>query len=148
MVIQMNQLERVVKPKGHPRKYPTAEDYQNAVVRYLNWCNQKDILQLPNVAGFCVFEDITRDTYYAQKEYYSDTHKKVEDLFENAILNCKHVSDTRMIFLLKNRFGWKDRLENMIVTEEPIKFTMDLTRLSEEELRLMQEITKKAEKFE
>lgn len=146
MVIQLNNIAKVVIPKGKPRRYPTAEDFQNAVVSYLNWCNKDDVKQLPNTAGFCVYEDISRETYYKQKEYYSDTYKKVEDLFENAILNCKHVSDTRMIFLLKNRFGWKDRLENMIVTEEPIKFTMDLTVLTEDELRTMQELTRKAEK--
>ena len=67
---------------------------------------------MPNIAGFCVYCDINRDTFYAQKEYYSDTFKKIQDILEDATLNAK-INDTFKIFYLKNKFGYKDKQENV-----------------------------------
>lgn len=95
------------------RIFKKKEDFINKFKDYINKCNQEKCL--PNIAGFCVYCDINRDTFYAQEEYYSDTYKKVNDILEDATINCKDVNDTFKIFYMKNKFGYKDKQENINV---------------------------------
>jgi hypothetical protein len=93
--------------KGHPRSFKDGKAFQDRFNEYLSDC--KDNEYFPNIAGFCVFADITRETYYKQKEYYSDTFKKIENSLENTTLQDKNT--TRAIFYLKNKFGYADKQE-------------------------------------
>lgn len=95
------------------RAFSNKDDFLQKFKQYIESCSFKN--DLPNIAGFCVFCDINRDTFYAQEKYYSDTFKKVNDILEDATINAKDVNDTFKIFYLKNKFGYKDRQENVNV---------------------------------
>jgi len=97
--------------KMSKRTFKTAEDFINKFKEYINKCKTQK--ELPNIAGFCVFCDINRDTFYAQEQYYSDTYKKVNDILEDATINCKDINETFKIFYMKNKFGYKDKQENI-----------------------------------
>lgn len=94
------------------RAFKSEQEFKNTFIRYIQKCKENQ--ELPNIAGFCVFRDINRDTFYAQEGYYSDTFKKIQDILEDATLNAK-INDTFKIFYLKNKFGYKDKQENINV---------------------------------
>ena len=95
------------------RTFKTAEEFIDKFKEYVSNCKQQN--DLPNIAGFCVFCNINRDTFYAQEDYYSDTYKKVNDILEDATINSKDINDTFKIFYMKNKFGYKDKQENINV---------------------------------
>lgn len=108
------------------RSFETEKDFEEVFVSYIVDCEQRK--KLPNIAGFCVFADINRDTFYAQKDLYSDTFKKVNEILEDATINSKEVSDTFKIFYMKNKFGYRDKQENVNVDmnyEDYIKKVVD-----------------------
>ena len=88
------------------RKFKTSQEFENKFKNYIEDCKKKN--KLPNVAGFCVFADMNRDTFYAQQEYYSDTFKKVNEILEDETINA-NINDTFKIFYMKNKFDYKDR---------------------------------------
>ena len=96
--------------KGKPRKFTTEQDFLNAFIEYIDDCREKN--HLANIAGFCVFCDMCRDTYYAQKEHYPYTFKRVEQILEDYTINYKGDSPAFKIFYMKNKFDYKDRFEN------------------------------------
>jgi hypothetical protein len=95
--------------KGQPRKFNTAEEFESVFIEYISKCRERE--ELPNVAGFCVFARMNRDTFYAQKEYYSDTFELINNMLEDRAINCKCISDTFKTFYMKNKCGYKDRQE-------------------------------------
>jgi hypothetical protein len=74
---------------------------------YIDHCIDKK--RFPNIAGFCVFADITRETFYKQKEYYSDTYNKVRNMLEDEVL--QHNTYMAQLYI-KNTFGLTDKVEN------------------------------------
>ena len=90
------------------RRFKDEKTFKDTFTKYIKKCKEKE--ELPNIAGFCVFCDMHRDTFYAQEEYYSDTFKKIQDILENATINAR-INDTFKIFYLKNKFGYKDKAE-------------------------------------
>lgn len=94
--------------KGRPRAFKDALEYQNKFKEYIDHCIAQK--RFPNIAGFCVFMDITRDTFYAQKEYYSDTHNKVRNMLEDEVL--QHNTYMAQLYI-KNTFGLTDKVENV-----------------------------------
>ena len=92
--------------------FKDSKAFEDKFRRYIEECESKQ--KLPNIAGFCVYCNINRDTFYEQKKYYSDTFKKVNDILEDATINSK-ISDTFKIFYMKNKFGYKDKQENINV---------------------------------
>ena len=78
------------------------------------------------MAGFAVYAGINQDTFYAQKEYYSETFKKVNDMLEDEALNNKFLNDTRIIFYMKNKCGYKDRQEIDTTNPNRIEIINDL----------------------
>lgn len=94
------------------RAFKTKDVFIEKFKKYIYQCESDS--KLPNIAGFCVFCDINRDTFYAQEEYYSDTFKKIQDILEDTTINAK-INDTFKIFYLKNKFGYKDKQENINV---------------------------------
>lgn len=126
-----NELTEIKKGKGQPRSFATASDFENCFINYLGDCEIKQ--KLPNIAGFCVYADINRDTFYEQNNYYSDTFKKIQDILEDYTINAK-INDTFKIFYMKNKFGYKDRTEldsnvnaNINISEDDKKLLDNLT---------------------
>ena len=107
------------------KAFKNQKAFLNKFQEYIQKCKTEKLL--PNIAGFCVFANINRDTYYAQKEYYSDTFKKVEDILEDATINSKDINDTFKIFYMKNKFGYKDKQETAVTMsyEEYMKKVAD-----------------------
>lgn len=104
------------------RIFKTDKEFINKFKEYISKCKeQKD---LPNIAGFCVYCDINRDTFYAQKEYYSDTYKKINDILEDATINSKDINDTFKIFYMKNKFDYKDKQDVDANVNTDIKVTL------------------------
>lgn len=94
------------------RKFKTEQEFIDRVKEYISYCEQKN--RLPNIAGFAVYCDMNVDTFYAQKEYYSEAYKRVQGILEDGVINGK-ANDTMKIFYMKNKFNYKDKIENLNV---------------------------------
>lgn len=92
------------------RAFKTAKEFENKFKDYVEYCRKND--RLSNVAGFSVYADINQDTFYAQKEYYSETFKKINDILEDEAINNKSLNDARVIFYMKNKCGYKDKQDD------------------------------------
>ena len=92
------------------RTFKTAKEFEDKFKNYVEYCRKND--RLPNVAGFSVYADINQDTFYAQKEYYSETFKKINDILEDEAINNKSLNDARVIFYMKNKCGYKDKQDD------------------------------------
>ena len=110
------------------RSFKTAKEFEDKFKDYVEYCRKND--RLPNVAGFSVYADINQDTFYAQKEYYSETFKKVNDILEDEAINNHTLNDARVIFYMKNKCGYKDKQE----IDNSLNIN-NYANLSEEELR-------------
>lgn len=105
-----NQYAKGSENNGRPRKYEP-EEFNNKFKDYIEYCISHNKL-LPNIAGFCYFADIHRDTFYEYKNNhndFADTIKRIEVALEDLALNCK--DPAKSIFYLKNKFGYKDKQE-------------------------------------
>ena len=91
------------------RAFKTADDFENKFREYIDYCKNND--RMPNVAGFAVYANINQDTFYAQKDYYSEAFKKVNDMLEDEAINNHTLNDARVIFYMKNKCGYKDKQE-------------------------------------
>lgn len=101
--------------KWQEGKYPTklkADEIWKLYEGYLQHCKDEKML-LPNIAGFCCFADISRETYYEwranDRKGLSDTIKRIDKSLEDQALQCKDAA--KSIFYLKNKFGYKDKIE-------------------------------------
>lgn len=130
-----------VKDKGHPRAFETDKDFIDKVKEYLYIC-EYEWKQYPNIAGFCTYSGICRDTFYQQKLYYPDTYKKVQDMLENMAINSRNASDTMKIFYLKNKFQYRNLVMNEAGNDN-INPTLDFSDLSLEELIELNELFEK-----
>ena len=96
------------RDKGKPRAFETEEIFKSKFMEYLEHCKQEK--KMANIAGFCAYNWITRETFYKQQEYYSDTFNKIQEILEDTTLNAD-INDTFRIFYLKNKFDYKDKTE-------------------------------------
>lgn len=115
--------------KGQPRAFKTAEELINTFYNYIDKCIERQYL--PNIAGFCVFAHINRDTFYMQKEYYPDTYKRIEDTLEDEAINTKGINDTLKIFYLKNKFNYKDKTEQDLNAKLEINMSDEVKELAQ-----------------
>jgi hypothetical protein len=94
--------------RGRPRIFATEQAFKDKFDEYIDFCIKND--KLANIAGFCVFADVDRETYYNQKIYYPNTFKKTQEVLEDYTINAK-INDTFKIFYMKNKFNYRDRQE-------------------------------------
>ena len=96
---------------GQPRRFPTEEHLYQEFVNYMRVCYEAK--RLPNIAGFCVYCDMTRQCWYEQKALYPYTFKKLQEMLEDGALNAE-IAPAVKIFYLKNKFSdsYKDKIEN------------------------------------
>lgn len=123
--------------RGQPRRFTTDQEFIEAMDNYLHTG-----VAFPNIAGFCVYADINKDTYYSYREYYPDAFKKVEAMLESAVLNIDPKYAARVIFYMKNKHGYKDMTEQTISVPEPV--TINYANLSKDELITLKALTEKA----
>ena len=97
-----------VRGRGQPRSFKNEQEFKDKFDEYIDYCIKNE--RLANIAGFCVFTDITRETFYNQEQYYFDTYKKIQNLLEDYTINAK-INDTFKIFYMKNKFNYRDRQE-------------------------------------
>lgn len=97
-----------VRGRGQPRSFKNEQEFKDKFDEYIDYCIKNE--RLANIAGFCVFTDITRETFYNQEQYYFDTYKKIQNLLEDYTINAK-INDTFKIFYMKNKFNYRDRTE-------------------------------------
>ena len=100
--------------KGHPRAFEDAGTFMDAFKEYIKYCDEGK--RFPNIAGFCTRCGISRETFYAQKKYYSDTFNKIDAALEDEALQF---SDYRAGLYLKNKFGYKEKAELSSDDEKP-----------------------------
>jgi len=125
-----------VSGRGHPRSFKDENEFKQKFNEYLDKCKEEE--KLANIAGFCWYCGIHRDTFYAQEEYYSDAFKQIQSALEDAALN--HSATSMGIFYLKNKFNYRDKQEIESVNHN---LNDDVTGLSDEELDKMLEKLKK-----
>lgn len=130
------------KDRGQPREFENEQAFLDAILEYVTLCNTK-WLWIPTITGFCVHRGITRETFYQQKQYYSDAYKKGRDMIENAVWAHSHVSDALKIFYLKNAFNYADKIDHTQNIEATIETKPDFSKLSVDELKVLKEIAKK-----
>jgi len=92
--------------RGKPKSFETEEDFKNKFLEYISNCRENK--RFPNIAGFCAFSWITRETFYKQQEYYSDTYNKIRQVLEDEVLQD---NSYRMQLYLKNTFGYTDKVQ-------------------------------------
>ena len=105
----------MARPKGTQKL--SKEQFEDLSTRYFNDClsNQKK----PNIAGLCVFLDISRDTFYEYVKHYPDTTKRIYNKIETEwVQRLDDMGATGAIFYLKNAFRelYKDRHEQDITS--------------------------------
>ncbi len=93
--------------KGQPRAFSNGDDFENKFIDYIKYC--KDIEYLTNIAGFCRFCGITRETFYKQKDYYSDTFNIIQCILEDEAINCKSIGDSFKKYYMSNKFNWCEK---------------------------------------
>jgi hypothetical protein len=123
---------RVMANKGRPRTFKDEKDFLNKFNAYIDYCRAAE--RFPNIAGFCSYLLITRDTFYAQQEYYSDTYNIVNAILEDEVL--QHNTYMAQLYL-KNKCGYKDKVEmdNNIGNKDGKEFKVDFSHLSVEQIK-------------
>jgi DNA-binding Lrp family transcriptional regulator len=117
-------------PGGRPLKFQSPEELQEKIDAYFESCHEKvtettksgsikeyTIQSRPyTVTGLAVYLDTTRDVLidYQNRDEYSNAIKKakakIHNYAEEYLYNGKNVAGG--IFVLKNNFGWKDKVEH------------------------------------
>ena len=92
--------------KGRPRAFETSKDFEQRFTDYIDYCAESK--RFPNIAGFCRYCHITRETLYKQQEYYSDSYNIVMSVLEDEVLQD---NTYRSQLYLKNKFGYRDKQE-------------------------------------
>ena len=98
--------------------------------------------RFPNIAGFCVFAKMNHDTYYSSGRLYPEAYKFVQDMLEDSVLSLNEKLTQRIALYLKNKFGYRETMEQTIKVPEPI--TVNYSKLSTEELIQMKALLDKA----
>ena len=79
---------------------------------YIEHCTIKQ--RFVNVAGFCVFANISRQTFYnyRKNEDYEIAMDYIDNVMEDETLNVHYKQYPMAILYLKNKFGYSDKVES------------------------------------
>lgn len=122
-----NYVRKANDGRGKPRFFKSGKMLINKAKEYIDVCETRG--KFANIAGFCVYCDINKDTYYACSEYYPEDFSKVCDLLEDSVLNSDVKKSQMAIFYLKNRHGYRDKIETENVNTNK---NIDLSKVSDE----------------
>jgi len=114
---------------GRPPKFKTVAEMQKKIDGYFAECAADELPA--TVTGLCLALDLTRQGLleYGEKDKFSDTVKKaklrVEHGIELGLLTGRNPAGC--IFNLKNNFGWQDKVEKVVTSENTHKHTGMIT---------------------
>lgn len=121
-------------PAGNKPIISSSEELCQKFHNYLLFCEESE--RFPNIAGFCRFMGISKETYYRYKaEFYSDAIKSIETILEDESIISRSASDAMKIFYLKNKFGYADRYDNSVKIDANV--TSRLQTMSDAELETL-----------
>ena len=129
--------------------------------KYEYWLTKQGLLQLwgwaidgltdADIANNMGIAEGTLYRWKVQFKEINEALKDSKDIADRAVENALYVKavmgdNTAMIYWLKNRKyrTWRDRIENVLITEEPIKIQMDYSKLSTDELKALLHLAEKA----
>lgn len=99
------------------RKFKTGKQFLDAVIEYATECENNK--KLANIAGFCAKIKMARVTFYEQEKLYPCEYDIAMSILEDKAINGR---DAMSIFYLKNKFGYKDKIETETKLEGIEKF--------------------------
>ncbi len=114
----VNMTEEKRKP-GYPRKFDTGEAFLTKFVDYIEYCH--DRRRFPNIAGFCAYCRMNRETFYKQEEYYSNAYNMIQDILEDEVL--QHNTYMSQLYL-KNKFKYSDKQDIKSENVGEVKVTL------------------------
>ncbi|WP_243299132.1 DNA-packaging protein [Bacillus litorisediminis] len=149
---------------SRPLKFESVEELQERIQNYFDYCDNNkevaitkdgDLVEVPNpkpytISGLAYYLGTTRRTlldYEARGDEFSHTIRaakaKIEMFVEESLWKPKIASG--VIFNLKNNFGWIDKseLQQSGETTHNIKTDKDLSNLTVEELKQLENILNK-----
>ena len=99
------------KKRKKPKSYkPTA--LQNVFDAYVESCAIRK--RFVNIAGFCVFANMSRTTFYNYRKNvnYEQAMDYIDNVMEDETLNVSNKQYPIAILYLKNKFGYSDKVES------------------------------------
>lgn len=118
--------------KMSERIFKTAEEFENKVIEYIEYCEVNE--KFVNIAGLCRYLGIHRRRFYDQEVYYPHSFLKVQEILEDETLNNKTTPVPITMLYLKNKFGYRDKIETENTNVNTNK-NIDLSVISTEELK-------------
>lgn len=118
-------------PAGRPLKFESAEQMQELIDTYFKHCDDNN--EIYTVTGLAMALDTDRITLirYSNKDEFCNTIKKAKQKIENQMVNRALTgvyNPTVSIFLMKNNFGYEDKMQQEVSVREKTK----AERLSED----------------
>ena len=114
---------------GRPLKFQSVEQMQKLIDAYFEECDSTG--QIYTVTGLAMALDTDRITLvrYTERDEYSNTIKKAKQKVENQMVSralSGQYNSAVSIFLMKNNFGYQDKVDVRIDNEEddPITIAM------------------------
>ena len=93
---------------GKPRRWGDENALMTDFKAYIDHCLLKHLL--PNVAGFCTFCAVVRDTFYETRNYYPDTYALVRQALEDTTVNFQRFTGYQCqqmaLGYARNALGW------------------------------------------
>jgi hypothetical protein len=115
----------------------TPEELKKKFDEYIIFCTENN--KFANIAGFSLFSNIGRKTYYdymeLHEEQFSHTINQINRGLEDYVLNFTKDSPALRIFYLKNKNGYVDKIENVNINTN-MNYNNDIKQLSNEELEI------------
>ena len=114
------------------RIFETEQEFYDRFIEYIEYCEVNE--RFVNIAALCRFLGIHRRRFYDQEEYYPHTFLLIQEILEDETLNNKTTPVPITMLYLKNKFGYKDKIETENTNVNTNK-NIDLSAISTEELK-------------
>ena len=101
------ELIKEAKVMGRPRHFQSEEHFIDELQGYLEACQNLNN-RIPTKAGFARFTNTTVETIMMCEQYFPYGFKKMNDFFQDAIVNCNANKNLMGIFVLKDQHKWQD----------------------------------------
>ena len=114
---------------GRPLKFESVEHLQKLIDAYFESCDESG--EIYTVTGLAMALDTDRITLirYSEKDGYSNTIKKAKQKIENQMVSRAlrgEYNSAVSIFLMKNNFGYQDKVDVKVETVEDDPITSAL----------------------